>query len=69
MGDFRAFLCSSSKMKRQEVTKEANNVNGADTKQWNLHPHHSCCHASVSVHNGHGAHRTPSFRVANISPP
>lgn len=37
--DYRAFLCSSSKMKKQEVTQEVNNVqNGADTKGWNLHP-------------------------------
>lgn len=37
-GDHQAFLCSSSKMKKQEVTQEVNNVqNGADTEDWN-HP-------------------------------
>lgn len=35
-GNYRAFLCSSSKMKKQEVTLEVNNVqNAADTKDWN----------------------------------
>lgn len=32
-------------------------------------PHHSCWHGSGPVDNGHGAHQTPSFHVANISPP
>lgn len=68
-GDYRAFLCSSSKMKKQEVTQEVNNVqNGADTRDWN-HPHHSWWHGSGPVDNGHGAHQTPRFHVANMSPP
>lgn len=47
-GNYRAFLCSSSKMKKQEVTLEVNNVhNAADTKDWNWHPHHSCWHGSL----------------------
>lgn len=69
-GDYRAFLRSSSKMKKQEVTQEVNNVhNGADTKDWNLHPHHSYWHGSEPVDNGHGTHQTPSLHIANISPP
>lgn len=58
-GDCRAFLCSSSKMKKQEVTQEVNNVQkGADTKGWNLHPHRFCWHGSGPADNGHGARRT-----------
>lgn len=67
-GDDEAFLCSSSKMKKQEVAQEVNNVqNGADCEAWN-HPHRFCWHRSGPAANGHGAHRTPRFHDANISP-
>ncbi|CAB1450555.1 unnamed protein product [Pleuronectes platessa] len=57
-GAYWAFLCSSSKMKKQEVAQKVNNVlNGADTKAWNLHPHPPGWHGSAPVDNGHGAQR------------
>lgn len=68
-GDYQAFLCSSSKMKKQEVKQEENSVqNGAYIEDWN-HPHHSRWHGSGPVDNGRGPHQIPSFHVANISPP
>lgn len=65
-GERQAFLCSSSKMKKKEVTQEVNNVqNGVHAEVWKL-PHRSCWHGSLD--NRRGAHQTRRFRVANVSP-
>lgn len=57
MGEYQAFLCSSSKMK-QEVTEEVNNVQKFSQAQaeWNLGHHHPCWHCSAPVNNGHCTH-------------